>query len=42
VVAGNDCVGLLPCAFEFACYVENSGLLLNCGSEKNYCEHIDE
>jgi hypothetical protein len=29
VVAGNDWVGLLPRAFEFACYVENIGPLLN-------------
>jgi hypothetical protein len=29
VVAGNDLVGLLPRAFEFACYVENIGPMLN-------------
>jgi hypothetical protein len=54
VVAGNDWVGLLPRAFEFACYVENIGPLLNwfffffwrgwwgVGKKKKYCEHIDE
>jgi hypothetical protein len=29
-VAGNDWVGLLPRAFEFACYVENIGPVQFC------------